>query len=294
MNEILVACGDVKLLKQMLRQLPGDDFKPIATKKGGGTFQKVAGRNLAGAIIHAQLADGKAGHLLNQFSEQRPDVSVLLVTPDNPPADGPFERSLRYPVPGPVFRNAVNGIVDTGDDAQDKERWRQFYNEVKSRLDAADNQSYYRILGVEDGAPHHKLVKAFDKLSMRYHPDRYSQHRGKSWGQKLYDRVNKLYKLMTEAYGVVSDRRLRKKYDQALQDGRLRLDSDEASTGDDGPTALTELANTDKARRFLKMAQSDLAKGDHQSALQNLQFASSMEPDNSAIEEKVRELKTQS
>ncbi len=293
MNQILVACGDVALLKQLLGELP-DNFKPVATKKGAGTFKKVANRQLAGAIVHVELADGNAAKLLRQFDEQRPEVPVLLLTTDSPPDDGPFDKALRYPVPGPVFRNAVNSMIQTESEAEQKERWRAFYKEVKSRLADAPEQSYYRLLGVEDGAPHHKLVKSFDRLSMRYHPDRYSQHRDKSWGQKLFDKVNALYKLLTEAYGVVSDRRLRKKYDQALQDGRLRLDSDEASTGDDGPTALAELANTDKARRFLKMAQSDLAKGDHQSALQNLQFASSMEPDNSAIKEKVRELKPQS
>lgn len=290
MNELLVACGDVELLKRILAELPDDIFKPIATKKGAGTAEKVANRQLVGAVVHAQLADGTASTLLEQLRQQQPDVPVLLLTPDNPPEDGPFDRAIRFPIPGPVFRNALTSLVDTESEEQDKDRWRAFYKEVKKRLNAAEQQSYYGLLGLSDGAPHHKIQKAFDKLSMRYHPDRYSKYTDEAWGKKLYAKVNALYKLLTEAYGVVSNRRLRKKYDQALQDGELRLDSDEASPSDQGPESLEDIGNTDKARRFLKMAQSDLAKGDTSSARQNLQFAASMEPDNEAIQQKLDEL----
>ena len=293
MKQLLVACGDVELLKRILSQIPRDQFKPIATKKGAGTAQKVAGRPLAGAIVHAQLADGATEQLLQGLQTHLPNTPILLLSPDSPPADGLFERALRYPVPGPVLRNALRSMISTQTSADDRDRWRAFYKEVKARLDTAAQQSYYGLLGVEDGAPHHKLVTAFDRLSMRYHPDRYSQHRGKAWGDKLFREVNSLYKLLTEAYGVVSDRRLRKKYEQALSRGELRLDPDEVNATDKGPQSLAELANTDKARRFLKMAQTDLAKGAHSSALQNLQFAASMEPDNAAIQKKIDRLKAQ-
>ena len=288
MDELLMACGDVATLKELLAQLPKQRFKPIATKKGGQTAQKVANRALAGAVIHVHLADGSGLQLAQQLKAHRPDLPILLLA-DDPPADGPFDRSLRYPIPGPVFRNALK-IMDTqGNKGVDKERWRNFFNEVKQRLADAESQSYYGILGVADGAPHHQLVTAFDRLSMRYHPDRYTQHLDKGWGQKIHDRVTRLYTLLTHAYSVVSDRRLRKLYDRALANGELRLDIDEASA-DQGPRSLDELATTDKGRRFLKMAQVAIAKGDTNGAIQNLQFALSMEPDNDAIEQKLRQL----
>lgn len=290
MDQLLVACGDVELLKRILSELPDDTFKPIATKKGEGTARKVKGRPLVGAVVHARLADGTASSLLEQLKRQSPELPILLLSPETPPDDGPFDRSLRYPVPGPVFRNALTSMVDTGTEEQDKDRWRAFYKEVKKRLKAADEQSYYGLLGLPDRAPHHKIQKAFDTLSMRYHPDRYSKYTDEAWGKKLYGKVNALYKLLTEAYGVISNRRLRKKYDAALDRGELRLDSDEANPSDQGPTSLEEIGNTDKSRRFLRMAQSDLAKGDTSSAKQNLQFAASMEPDNEAIKEKLEEL----
>lgn len=294
MEQILVACGDVAQLKKILSQLPKKRFKPIATKNGGGTAQKVANRQLALAIVHRHLADDGAADLLQQLRAQSPEMPILLLTPGTPPSKGPFDKALRYPVPGPVLRNAIKALVATESKGQDKDRWRAFYKEVKSRLNAASQQSYYAVLGVEDGAPHHRLVTAFDALSMRYHPDRYSQYRGENWGKKLHEKVNALYKLMTEAYGVVGDRRLRKKYEQALAKGELRLNPEDANPGNAGPRSLEELAESSKGRRFLKMAQTDLAKGDTASAIQNLQFALSMEPDNSAIQERLDKLQDQS
>ncbi len=289
MDELLMACGDVATLKKLLSQLPKQRFKPIATKKGQSTAQKVANRHLAGAVIHAQLADGSGLELAGQLKAHRPNLPVLLLA-DDPPSDGPFDRALRYPVPGPVFRNALSIMGGDSSQGVDKERWRAFFNEVNQRLKAADEQSYYAILGVQDGAPHHRLVTAFDRLSMRYHPDRYTQHRDKDWGKKLHDRVNHLYKLLTHAYGVVSDRRLRKLYDEALSKGELRLDPEKATAAEQGPRSLDEFATTDKGRRFLSMAQAAIAKGDTGGAIQNLQFALSLEPDNDAIQRKLDEL----
>lgn len=293
MNEILVACGDVPLLKQILALLPPNTFKPIATKNGAGTAQKVSGRDLALAIIHVELADGQTGALIRELRQLKPETPILLLSSGNPPAEGPFDRALRFPVPGPVLRNAINSLVKTETEQQDLDKWKAFYNEVKARLASSETQSYYRILGVEDGAPHHLLVTAFDKLSMRYHPDRYNQFRSERWGKALYEKVNALYKLITQAYGVVSDRRLRALYDEALVRGQLRLDPEETNMADRGPRSLDELAQTPNGKRFLKLAQTELAKGNRPAALQNLQFALSMEPGNAAIQKKIDEFQAQ-
>ena len=291
MNEILVACGDVALLKNILGQLPPNTFKPIATKNGGGTAQKVANRALVLAIVHAELADQKAGELLKELKAQQPALPILLLTSSNPPSNGPFDRALRYPLPGPVLRNAIKGMVKTEEEAEDLDRWKAFYQDVKKRLARAPEQSYYELLGLQNGAPHHELVKAFDKLSMHFHPDRYTQYQNRKWGKALYEKINAYYKLLTQAYGVVSDRRLRSLYEDALSGGELRLDPEETNIADRGPRSIAESATTNKGRRFLKMAQTELAKGNQQAALRNLQFALSMEPDNRAIEKKIEELK---
>ncbi len=289
MKEILVACGDVALLKQILGQLPPNTFKPVATKKGGGIVEKVQDRPLAMALIHADLADGQGPALLQSLRQTRPEVPILLLVDGQPPSKGPFDRALRYPIPGPVLRNAITSLVADAQGEHDLDKWKAFYQEVKTRLAKAPTQSYFQILGVKDGAPHHLLVKAFDHLSMRYHPDRYNQYRGERWGEALHEKVNMLYKLFTEAYGVVSDRNLRALYEEAMARGELRLDPEAVNRADKGPRPLHELAEGPKARRFLKLAQTELAKGNKAGALQNLNFALSMEPQNVAIQKKIDE-----
>jgi DnaJ-class molecular chaperone len=111
------------------------------------------------------------------------------------------------------------------------------------------------------------------------------------WGDAVYEQVNELYKIYTEAYGVLADRRLRQRYDEALAKGELRLASDESS--DTGPRTLADLGSSPQSKKFLKLAQADLARGQTTQALQNLRFAQSMEPGNAAISAKIAELEQQ-
>lgn len=291
MKEILIACGDVDLLRQLVADLPPNVFKPIATRRGGGIVDKLGDRPIAMAIVHASLEDGAAGALLQGLSARAIKTPTLLLTPDTPPSEGPFSTALRYPVPGPVLRNAINRLVADEPEAHDLDKWKTFYQEVKGRLAKAPTQNYFAIIAVPKGAPHHVIVKAFDALSLRYHPDRYNQFRSEKWGAALHEKVNILYKLMTEAYSVLSDRRLRARYEAALEEGLLRLPKEDSGTADKGPRSIEDLGNSAASKKFLRLAQTDAAKADYNSALQNLRFAQSMEPDNAAISQKIEELK---
>ena len=295
MKEILVACGDVELLKRILADLPQDEpqLRPVATKKGAQVATKVAERQIGVAVVHERLADGPADGLLAELRRLSPETRILLLTEGQAPQGGAFDGAQRYPVPGPVFRNALRRIAasESGGE-EDLERWRAFYRELGTRLEGLEAASYFGVLGLADGAPHHQIVVAFDGLSLRYHPDRYDSYRDRAWGQAIWERSNGLYKVVTEAYGVLTDRRLRQKYEKVLASGGLRLDP--ADTGSlalqQGPRALADLAQSGGARKFLKLAQTDLAAGNRASALQNLRFAWSMEPDNEEIAAKIAEI----
>jgi hypothetical protein len=291
MKEILIACGDVDLLRQLVADLPPDTYKPIATRRGAGIVDKLGERPIVMAIVHISLEDNGAGELLKGLRARAQATPTLLLTPDTPPAQGPFDVAIRYPVPGPVYRNAINRLIADRPVEHDLEKWKAFYQEVKERLANAPQQNYFNILSVPNGAPHHAIVKAFDSLSLRYHPDRYNQFRSERWGAALHDKVNVLYKLMTEAYSVLSDRRLRSRYEAALAEGQLRLAKDETSAVDKGPRSIEDLGTSPASKKFLRLAQTDLAKGNIASALQNLSFALSMEPGNTAIAQKIEELK---
>lgn len=290
MEQILIACGDVDLLRRVVSDLPEGQFKPIATKSGGGIASKIASRNVRLAIVYESLSDGPGAGLCSQLQALDDPPPILFLTGGKPPDSGPFDLALRYPVPGPVLRNAIKRVVGAGRGEQDLQRWKAFYEELQARLEATHEQSYYGMLGVKPDAPHHAIVRNYDRLSVRYHPDRYNQFRGERWGAAIYEHANELYKILTEAFSVLDDRRLKKKYDKALDEGRLRLSPSEKNAQDAGPELLENHARSGQGKKFLRLAQRDIARNDWAAALQNLQFAASMEGDVPAIAEKIAEV----
>lgn len=291
MQQILIACGNIDLLRKIAGDLPENTFKPIATKTGEGIAQKIAGRDVPVALVYEQLADDTTGALLQGLQQLDNGPAVIYLSKSAPPSSGPFDRALRYPVPGPVLRNAIKALTGIGEKDHDLEKWRMFYRELKGRLDGIDEQTYYQVLGLPEDVPHHRLQKAYDLLSKRYHPDRYSKYRSEKWGKAIHELATKLYKQMTEAYGILSDRKLRKKYQRVMEEGGVRLESKDMPSDDRGPKSLESLGKTSNGRKFLKLAQTDMASGNLSGALQNLEFAKSMEPDNRDIAEKIAELK---
>lgn len=65
-------------------------------------------------------------------------------------------------------------------------------------------QDYYKILGVDKKASQEEIKKAYRKLAVQYHPD-------KNQGNK---QAEEKFKLINEAYEVLSDPEKRKKYDE--------------------------------------------------------------------------------
>ena len=188
MREILIACGDVELLRQLLSALPAQTYKPIATKRGRGTAAKIAGRGVREAIVHESLEDDAASELLSDLSElESSPAALLLFEQQEPEGLGPYERALRYPIPAPILRHAISQLAPEAIE-HDLERWRAFYRELRARRERAEQQDYYQIFGLERGAAHHVIVYAFDLASLRYHPDRYNPIRSERWGRRSMTR----------------------------------------------------------------------------------------------------------
>jgi hypothetical protein len=292
MREILIACGDVTLLKQLIAELPAQDYKPIATKRGAGIAQKISGRGLLEAIVHDTLEDGTTDALIAELRALDPTPKILLLCGQAIPGDKRLaDVALGYPCPGPVFRNALKAIAPQDQSQADLDTWRLFFRELKQRNAQVPELDYYAIMGIPQDAPHHMLVKAFDALSLRYHPDRYNQFRSERWGEAIYQEANILYKMTTEAYGILSSRKMRALYDKLLTEGTIRLSLEEANNlKNAGPKSVEELGTSQASRKFLKLAQTDIATMSWDRALQNLRFALSMEPSNQDILDKITEI----
>ena len=67
----------------------------------------------------------------------------------------------------------------------------------------AEKRDYYEVLGIEKGASEEEIKKAFRKMALKYHPDR---NQGDKDAEEKFKEVN-------EAYSVLSDPEMKKKYD---------------------------------------------------------------------------------
>jgi molecular chaperone DnaJ len=69
---------------------------------------------------------------------------------------------------------------------------------------AGQKRDYYEVLGIKKGASEDEIKSAFRKKAMEYHPDR---NPGDKAAEEKFKEVN-------EAYSVLSDPKLKEKYDR--------------------------------------------------------------------------------
>ena len=213
-------------------------------------------------------------------------LSILLVDGIPPAAtdSDPHELSLRHPSPPGILTDLV---IQALHKRHAQSASAHFLAEVREMLKAAEAQDYYVLLGVGQDANQIDLRRAYDRLSMRYHPDRHMHMRGTQGFRDLTD----LYKRIGEANRILGDYNKKQLYEAQRQKGHLRFD--ETIREKAGPKSLEDLSDNPRCKRFLKLAQQAIASGRTSSALQNLKFAQSMDRDNQAISDKIAELEGQ-
>lgn len=72
----------------------------------------------------------------------------------------------------------------------------------------AHNRDYYSILGVSRNATSSDISKAYKALALQWHPDKYE-------GSK--DKAERMFRLISEAHGVLSNDSSRQRYDNHLR-----------------------------------------------------------------------------
>ncbi|QRO02786.1 DnaJ domain-containing protein [Archangium violaceum] len=163
---------------------------------------------------------------------------------------------------------------------------------LTERCARLDQMDYFEVLMVERTATPADIKKAFYRESRGYHPDRYFHLQNK----ELKERVNELYKRVTEAYYVLRDDAKRRQYTADISGPeraqKLRFtESSEAETRAASKRQVEEQIGVHpKGRQFYQTGAADADAGRWASAERNLKMALTYEPANTRYKEKLAEV----
>ena len=154
-----------------------------------------------------------------------------------------------------------------------------------------DELDYFQVMGLELTASPAEIKLAFHHESRTYHPDRYFQ----SPDAELRDKVQAVYKRVTEAYFVLRDDARRKRYlaDITGPDRLKKLRFDELAEAEAKAAVKKEVAEQigthPKGRQFFQSAVADLEAGRFSAAERNIKLALTYEPANPLYKQKLEE-----
>lgn len=268
---------------------------------------------IRGALAHGFVVDGSTDpRRIKAFAAEGPIAAVLVTENVERPTATELARALRPALGDAVFVLVTRGVrvlePDDGFDvgvsfpvaervlvsnvrrairAAHASRFdpRAMQAEIELRSLGLERKSHYEILDVPPGAGADEVTRAYDALSLKFHPDRLRRldDASREAGMQLYLRIG-------EAYRTLRSREARMRYDTTLEAG-----GDPASAA--GPVATLETfeewSKVPAARKQLAVAQRALIGKDVKLALVHLRFARTLDPDNALIARKLEELDPQ-
>jgi curved DNA-binding protein CbpA len=152
-------------------------------------------------------------------------------------------------------------------------------------LNSLDRKTYYDVLRASRDADAAGIKAAFHAFALLYHPDQYVA------SQKDVSAVaSEIFKRGVEAYGVLSRRATRERYDRALARGKIRLEPWHPSTRPPPPMirTLAMIAQTPNAQWLAETADRLIALGRLGDARRDLAKACKAEPGNTELAERLQ------
>jgi curved DNA-binding protein CbpA len=152
-------------------------------------------------------------------------------------------------------------------------------------LQSIANKSYYDVLRVPRDATAAQIKAAFHDFSLLYHPDRYVDS-----PPDVGPIATEIYKRGVEAYGCLSRKPLRERYDRALGRGKLRIEPSRPSTAPPPPPmrTLEMVARSQRGKKHAVKADRLIAVGRLEGARVELVGACQCEPHNEELAERLQ------
>lgn len=152
--------------------------------------------------------------------------------------------------------------------------------------DKLDQLSYYDLLQIDEKAGADVIRDAFHAFARRYHPDRFAGE-----PDDKQERAAQIYRRGAEGYRVLLHPAERKRYDEGLAGGNLRIAEPPPPSRrgrSQAPAART--IKSVKARPLAQKAREQLASGDLKGARLHAKLALGHEPDSAVLQELLAEI----
>jgi len=158
-------------------------------------------------------------------------------------------------------------------------------DEFSSWVEVAKSKSYYEILRINRRASGADVKAAFHQFALVCHPDQFAGE-----APEIAGAAAEAFKRGVEAYRVLTDDALRKRYDRALARGKLRIDDKALSDPPPQPKGkpLEEVAQTQRGAAHARKADRLLSTGKLGAAHAELTSAVEQEPTNHELRERLR------
>jgi len=107
---------------------------------------------------------------------------------------------------------SIDGVSKLPEEKGDIDLTKEERNNIEKMLEIVENGTFYEVLSVPFNVKPEEVKIRFFELSKLYHPDRYFK---KNIGE-YKDKLNKIFKKISEAYEVLYDPRKKRWYDNML------------------------------------------------------------------------------
>lgn len=281
---LLFACVRPELQNAIGQELRASHLRVVVTSNPRDIRAVAAEQVIAAVVLDSRLEGPPAAELAAAFASGLPEETafVLLVDELAGEPSSRFDAVVRIPCGHGVLRDVVMRTLGL--------RWAEFGapersmgEELAERAARMVEQTHYEVLGLADDVPVDLVVAAFDRLSMRLHPERLAASGVSS------DLANEVYARICEAYRALRSPGTREAYDLQLQ---RSASQDSAAITRPSTTALPleELSTHPIARRHLRIAQQALAVRDFAMAIAQIRFAASKDTNNALIPAQLAQL----
>lgn len=153
-----------------------------------------------------------------------------------------------------------------------------------------DRIDYFTLLGLSSliEPTDEEVREAWRAFALSFHPDR---HRDAD--DDVRGAATRVFQRGAEAYRVLQDPLLRRRYVRMLQDGQLRMSQDEVAVSRRDRDRVQDMVKSAGARPFAVRADELIERGDLKQARLQMQLALMREPGNPRLQERMLQLEEQ-